>query len=381
MKRWIWNLAWLIAAIVILVVVSIVPASASGSGAEESLFPYRYVWGGYTQVPVYAAPGDPAQMVPVRYLFPPTTWMTVKDEVQVDQRVWYRVGEDEYVLASEVVLASPSNFQGVVVGQPHFPPFGFVVRNDLAVHTRPGTASDNPPLTTLPRYTVVDILRQETVNGEAWYQIGSDRYVYGAYVKVVTWTPRPDQVLPGEKWVAINLAEQTLAAYEGDRMVFATLVSTGLPWWQTPEGLFRIWAKVRVGKMTGGSVEGGNYYYLEDVPWTMYFYRNYGLHAAYWHDAFGYPRSRGCVNLSPSDARWLFDWASPSLSEGRQAALSREDDPGTWVYVHSMLPDFPRASPRWPSALYPADAPRRGGAGVAKGSLRTDLSADSPRND
>jgi hypothetical protein len=72
----------------------------------------------------------------------------------------------------------------------------------------------------------------------------------------------------------------------------------------------------------------------------MYFYRGYGLHGAYWHDGFGSGRSHGCVNLSPRDARWLFDWASPSLPEGRQAMLSKEDSPGTWVYVYSTTADL-----------------------------------------
>jgi len=72
----------------------------------------------------------------------------------------------------------------------------------------------------------------------------------------------------------------------------------------------------------------------------MYFYRGYGLHGAYWHDGFGYPRSRGCINLSPRDARWLFDWALPSLPGGRGAVLSKGENPGTWVYVYSTTTDL-----------------------------------------
>ena len=341
MKRWMWSFVWLI----ILGIISAAPARADDPGLYSGLnvkplVPFRYarVWS--TQVPVYPTPGDPVQMAPVRHLLPPNTWVSVKDEVQMDQRVWYRIEKEEYVLASDVLPASPSTFHGVAVGQAYHPPFGFVVADQLNARARPGVTPDNPPLDMLPRYTVVDILGQETTSDGVWYQIGSDRYVHSAYVRVVTATPRPGDVAPDEKWIAVNLSEQTLAAYEGDWMVFATLVSTGLPWWRTPEGLFRIWAKMYLGKMSGGSVETGDYYYLEDVPWTMYFYRGYGLHAAYWHDGFGYPRSRGCINLSPRDGRWLFDWASPSLSEGRRAVLSKEDNPGTWVYVYSTTADF-----------------------------------------
>jgi lipoprotein-anchoring transpeptidase ErfK/SrfK len=151
---------------------------------------------------------------------------------------------------------------------------------------------------------------------------------------VVTTTPQPEGVALRAKWIAVNRAEQTVAAYEGERMVFATLASTGLPWWQTPDGLFRIWLKRRIGDMTGGRPDGEYFYLVEDVPWTMYFQGPYALHAAYWHDDFGYEHSRGCVNLSPNDARWLFEWASPSLPVGRQEIFLTEENPGTWVYVH-----------------------------------------------
>jgi hypothetical protein len=338
MKHWMWSFIWLIT----LVAMSAVPAWADEPGLDivEPLVPFHYACVWSTQVPVYPAPGDPTQMVPVRDLLPPNTWVSIKDEVQMDQLVWYRIEKEKYVLASDVLLASPSTFHGVAVGQAYHPPFGFVVADYLNVRVRPSVAPDNPSLDMLPRYTVVNILGQETTSDGVWYQIGPDRYVYSAYVKVVTAAPRPSDVAPDEKWVAVNLSEQTLAAYEGDQMVFATLVSTGLPWWRTPEGLFRIWVKLYAGKMSGGSVEANDYYYLEDVPWTMYFHRGYALHAAYWHDGFGYPRSRGCINLSPRDARWLFDWASPSLPEGRRAVLSEEDNPGTWVYVYSTTADL-----------------------------------------
>jgi len=75
-----------------------------------------------------------------------------------------------------------------------------------------------------------------------------------------------------------------------------------------------------------------DYYFLEDVPWTMYFNRDFALHAAYWHDGFGFQHSHGCVNLSPQDARWLFEWTAPTDQTGWTRATP--DKPGTWVWVH-----------------------------------------------
>lgn len=59
--------------------------------------------------------------------------------------------------------------------------------------------------------------------------------------------------------------------------------------------------------MTGGT--GGDYYYVRDVPWVMYFTNEgHALHGAYWLDHFGTPVSHGCVNLPVAFAEWLYNW-------------------------------------------------------------------------
>jgi hypothetical protein len=123
---------------------------------------------------------------------------------------------------------------------------------------------------------------------------------------VVSWTPRFD---PGEmagegRWVDVDLGDQTLTAYDGPDPVMTFFVSTGTAAHPTVLGQFRIWVKLESTRMTGPG------YDLEDVPYTMYFYEGYGLHGAYWHNNFGTPMSHGCVNLSPTDAEWLFNFAN-----------------------------------------------------------------------
>jgi hypothetical protein len=337
MKRWTWNIAY----IFVLLTISAVPAWADDSqGGAEGALPYRYAWTKLEDVPVYTQPGDPDQMTPKRYLVAYYTWISIEDELRADQNLWYRIDTDEYVLADDVWVGPPTVLQGVNVHQDQQPKIGFVVTDDLNVRARPGVAGDNPPIAKLPRYTVVQILGRVMVGDSAWYQVGDEgsdvkQYVHSEYIRVVTATDRPAGVAPDEKWIAVNRAEQTLAAYEGEQMVFATLVSTGLPWWQTPDGLSRIWLKRRIGDMTGGSPDGDYFYLVEDVPWTMYFDGPYALHAAYWHDDCGYNHSRGCVNLSPHDARWLFGWTSGQVSAGQEDLFFDEANPGTWVYVYS----------------------------------------------
>ena len=76
----------------------------------------------------------------------------------------------------------------------------------------------------------------------------------------------------------------------------------------------------------------GDEFDLRDVPFVQYFTEGYALHAAYWHDDFGTPRSHGCVNLAPVDAAWLFGWTTPDVPEGWHAALTLKK--GTIVYTH-----------------------------------------------
>ncbi len=111
----------------------------------------------------------------------------------------------------------------------------------------------------------------------------------------------------GYKWIDINLSSQTLTAYQGNTAIFWSTVSTGK--WGTPTvvGTYSIYTKYRYDHMQGGY--GANYYNLPNVPYVMYFYRGYALHGTYWHTNFGTPQSHGCVNLTISDAGWLYNWA------------------------------------------------------------------------
>jgi lipoprotein-anchoring transpeptidase ErfK/SrfK len=107
----------------------------------------------------------------------------------------------------------------------------------------------------------------------------------------------------GKRWIDVNLSEQRVYAYEGDIVVNAFIVSTGTSRTPTVTGKYKIWIKLKSTTMSGPG------YHLTNVPYTMYFYKGYGLHGTYWHNNFGVPMSHGCVNLSIPDAQWLYNWA------------------------------------------------------------------------
>jgi lipoprotein-anchoring transpeptidase ErfK/SrfK len=141
-----------------------------------------------------------------------------------------------------------------------------------------------------------------------------------------------------ERWIEISLSEQKVRAWEGNRLFLESLVSTGLPWWPTPTGEFRIWLKTRYTKMEGGS--GKYYYYLPNVPYDMFIenanvpgYRGFSLHGTYWHNDFGKVHSHGCVNLPTGVAEKLYYWTAPQMN-GKSWVRSSADNPGTRVVIH-----------------------------------------------
>ncbi len=140
-----------------------------------------------------------------------------------------------------------------------------------------------------------------------------------------------------EKWIEVNLTEQKLRAHEGDSIVYEFPVSSG-KFAPTPVGEFRIWSKFKYTKMEGGVKGTGTYYYLPNVPYTMYFYQGYGIHGTYWHNNFGQPMSHGCVNVSIPDAEKLFYWAEPVMNPEVNSWVVGRDQLGTRVVVHGKAP-------------------------------------------
>lgn len=142
--------------------------------------------------------------------------------------------------------------------------------------------------------------------------------------------PRPAGVPAAAFWVHVDREEQVLTAYEGDRWVFATVVTTGNDAHPTPSGIFRVYQKTRFQTMRGDEGE----YRVEEVPFTMFFRNDFALHAAPWHDRFGARGSHGCVNLAPADAEHLFAWAPPHLPDGWTTIMPRDAAlDSLWVVV------------------------------------------------
>jgi hypothetical protein len=224
--------------------------------------------------------------------------------------------------------ASPSRFAGVRVSDGKLD-FGWVARDNAPVYAQPDAASR--PIARRPRYARLSLASPDGPQG--YFKVASG-WMAAADLRVPHLAQRPPSVVDREPWIDVELATQTLVAYEGDAPVFATLVATGIgaegtPF-ATPKGLHRVRAKLLAATMDNLEHTGVVPYSYEEVPFTQYIGR-VALHGAFWHDQFGSPRSHGCINLSLADAEWLFGFTRPVLPEGDQEIAAKD---GTVVRVH-----------------------------------------------
>jgi hypothetical protein len=231
---------------------------------------------------------------------------------------YFRLRSGEWMYGGDLSRISTPRFQGLEVHGTPARPFGWILY-PTETKRSPGYEVDDFTGHRLNRYDQVQVYGVERVDDLDWFLVGPDEWVEQRLLARVVPAANSPRGVDNGRWIEINLYEQTVAIYENNSLVYATLISTGLPGWWTRPGLFQIYVKLDADTMRGAfEPDRADYYYLEDVPFTMYFDESRALHGAYWHNGYGYPRSHGCVNLAVGDAQWIYNWAQD----------------GDWVYVH-----------------------------------------------
>lgn len=189
----------------------------------------------------------------------------------------------------------------------------------------------------LPARTPIAILETATdKNGKPTaYRIGESEWIWAADVRLFTPLAAPKHLAPNERWIDVDLDNQILVAYEGELPVYTTMISSGAKDAPTETGVYRMWLKESEADMKG--LNGEDPYSVATVPWTQFYSpeRGLALHTAYWHDQFGVKRSRGCLNMSPRDARWLYFWSEPQVPPGWTMTVGIPEAPGSLVRVRS----------------------------------------------
>ncbi|MCS6909948.1 MAG: L,D-transpeptidase [Anaerolineales bacterium] len=257
--------------------------------------------------PVYRHPLEAlAGLPPARRFERGFVFVSLLGSVTVDGQTFYRINPGEYMRAEDVREARPSSFAGQFFTAPPAGKVGWLI-NTVQVSATPG-APPAPDAPFVGRYQYVTPLNVQRVGEWDWYEIGPGQWVEQRNLALVAPT-HPAGTPPDV--IAVDTYEQSLGVYRGGNLIFATLASSGSRWFPTRPGTFKVWAKFTYGRMTGVYRDDrSDYYFLEDVPWILYYDGDRALHGAYWHDNFGVRTSHGCVNLSPRDARWLFNFAN-----------------------------------------------------------------------
>jgi hypothetical protein len=287
--------------------------------AEGSLVPFRYVMVGVKDgfLPMWATLADlKGGAEPERQLKKGDT-IAVRS-VAHHEGVAYYVSVDEKVapVKGTFELSSFSEWQGVAIDQTTHLPFGWITPEQANVLDAPG----GHKVGQLPRRTRVDILEEQKVGSRRLLRISEGQWVSADAVNEVRRIDRPSGTGDNPQWFDVDLGEQVVVAYEGAQPVYATLTSSGREPNHTPRGNYPLWGKV--SSITMKSQEYDDVpYYVNRVPWVLFFQAHNALHGAYWHDRFGMVKSHGCANLAPRDARHFFDWIRPALPSGWTSVL------------------------------------------------------------
>jgi len=255
---------------------------------------------------------------------PGFVYVTYIDRVDTGHGIYYMLPSGAWIPGKGARVSEVSGYQGLEFTTTPQHTFGWSFELIPVVRT-PGYNSVETGKYLNPFKDLIQVYDTKIVNDTEWNMIGLNEWVEGRKVALVHPNPVPPEGVTTGRWIDVDLAEQTLAVYDNYQLVFATVIASGLePFWTKP-GLFQIYLKKEVETMS--TSDPTDFYYLDNVPWTMYFDKARALHGAYWRTRFGYPQSHGCINLSVGDSHWLYNWAVE----------------GDWVYVHD------------PSGLTPTD--------------------------
>jgi hypothetical protein len=230
------------------------------------------------------------------------TYVSYISKVSDSGQTYYEIDRDSWMSAEDIVEAIPSRYSGLVITQPVNFRFGWLIKDVQSVSTH------DIPSNSYRRYQFFREYNSAQVK-PGFVAIGPDEWILEASVALITPNVEPVEGVWGCRWLQVDLGQQTLSVYQDCRLVFATLISSGQkPLW-TQSGLYSIFNKYDYHTITSPSPEVENFYF-EDTPYVMYYTGVWALHGVYWHDQFGYPASHGCINLSPADAHWLFEWTA-----------------------------------------------------------------------
>lgn len=287
-----------------------------------------------------------------RQLLPRST-VAYSTEARFGER-GFLLGADYAWMPKDRVVPYPRiSFRGLKLDEDAKLPLAFFRGRDRPKYRRTEDGSFEPTGATFPRLGWVALTdTAERKDGERYLEtrepgvwIRESEAVVPRPRKTTPWGATVFEPDPGERkgrgsWIEVAIDGGWLIAYEGTRPVFVTLMSPGrggaarkgenpLDRSASPTGTYSITGKLRTATM-----EAPGEFIHSDVPFAQNITGPYAFHAAYWHDDFGQPKSGGCINLSPIDAKWLFDFTEPKVPDGWHAVRRLPNQDFTAVVLH-----------------------------------------------
>jgi len=367
--------------------------------------PYRYIMVSSKEpLPMWATLEDlKAGSEPERNLARGDS-VAIEKTVKFDGQTYYQSVEGKILpIHGTYNMEATSTWHGIVIDDKVPLPFGWIYGGGVKAYAAPG---EGAPVTTLGRRVRVDILEEQTVKGKRYLKVRlsaqqqtpfpvataplpekpvppgavpppapaaakpavattpaapglpgqpppaplapTEFWVHSGLVNEVRVQPRPPGVNATGRWFDADLGEQVLVAYDGDKPAYATLVSSGKNN-ATPLGNYPVWARVTAITMKSQPYDD-NPYFVNMVPWSTFFQAHNAIHGAYWHDRFGGVKSHGCINVSPLDARFVFEWLDPKVPSGWTSLrpIDLRESPTLHVWDSHRKPMFKQERPIGP---------------------------------
>ncbi len=230
-----------------------------------------------------------------------------EEQLLVADRPVFRLLDGGFISTSSVRPFPRTSLSSIAAGRTDLP-LAFVTSQNAHLYKRAG--EDLEKAMDIPRYSVRKLGSEEQ---DIYWLKKEQLALRKADIRIAFPPPDPPTAVKDddEHWVDVDLDNNILFAFKGPNLVRVFLVSGSR---ETPSGIFRVYWKIV--HQTFDRQRARNAYYLQSVPYILYFRDAYALHGAYWHDEFGTNETHGCINLSPDDARWLFTFLAPPLPPG-----------------------------------------------------------------
>jgi len=285
------------------------PIFVTTAPADLGTVPFQYAKVTNDEVPLYDTPADveanhPSGKLPISHI----KYVSLYDHAVTSKGLYYQIANGKWISREAATKVGVPFFQGFEFKENPTTSFGWIL--DETDSRKTPSINGEKTGKHYSRFNVVPVYASVMENQVEWVMIGPDEWVDKKSISRVIPNNNKPEGVKSDRWIEVNLYDQVMLVHDGGRIVYATLVATGVKPFYTKPGVFTIYKKIDHEYMRGAfEADRSDYYYLEDVPYIMYYDQSRALHGAYWHTNFGYQQSHGCVNLSIADSHWLYDWA------------------------------------------------------------------------